>query len=49
MPCPWGFRHLRIHDLRHTFGRCVRAAGWSNEDWKNLVGHKNGDITTHYS
>lgn len=48
-PCPWGFRHLRIHDLRHTFGRRVRAAGWSNEDRKDLLGHKNGDITTHYS
>ena len=47
--CPWGFRHLRIHDLRHTFGRRVRAAGWSNEDRKDLLGHKNGDITTHYS
>jgi integrase len=49
MECPWGFRHLRIHDLRHTFGRRVRAAGWSNEDRKDLLGHKNGDITTHYS
>lgn len=49
VPCPWGFRHLRIHDLRHTFGRRVRAAGWSNEDRKDLLGHKNGDITTHYS
>ena len=47
--CPWGFRHLRVHDLRHTFGRRVRAAGWSNEDRKDLLGHKNGDITTHYS
>ncbi len=47
--CPWGFRHLRIHDLRHTFGRRVRAAGWSNEDRKDLLGHKNEDITTHYS
>ena len=48
-PCPWGFRHLRIHDLRHNFGRWVRAAGWSNEDRKDLLGHKNGEITTHYS
>ncbi len=47
--CPWGFEHLRVHDLRHTFGRRVRAAGWSNEDRKDLLGHKNGDITTHYS
>ena len=48
-PCPWEFRNLRVHDLRHTFGRRVRAAGWSNEDRKDLLGHKNGDITTHYS
>ncbi len=49
MECPWGFRKLRVHDLRHTFGRRVRAAGWSNEDRKDLLGRKNGDITTHYS
>lgn len=46
---PWGFRNLRVHDLRHTFGRRVRFAGWSNEDRKDLLGHKNDDITTHYS
>jgi hypothetical protein len=34
---------------QHTFGRRVRAAGWSNEDRKDLLGHKNGDITTLYS
>ena len=22
----WGFEHLRIHDLKHTFGRRLRAA-----------------------
>jgi integrase len=26
-PAPWGFEHLRIHDLKHTFGRRLRAAG----------------------
>jgi len=46
---PWGFRNLRVHDLRHTFGRRVRRAGSSNEDRKDLLGHKNGEITTHYS
>jgi hypothetical protein len=30
--CPWGFGHRRVHNLRHTFGRGVRAAGWINED-----------------
>ena len=46
---PWGFENLRVHDLRHTFGRRIRYAGWSNEDRKDLLGHKNDDITTHYS
>ena len=22
---PWGFRHVRVHDLKHTFGRRLRA------------------------
>ena len=46
---PWGFAHVRVHDLKHTFGRRLRAAGVSDETRKVLLGHKNGDITTHYS
>ena len=46
---PWGFRHVRVHDLKHTFGRRLRAAGVSFEDRQDLLGHKNGRITTHYS
>jgi len=38
-----------IHNLRHTFGRRLRAAGVSEEDRKDLLGHKNKSITTHYS
>lgn len=49
MECPWCFWHLRVHDLRHTFGQRLRREGWSNEDRKDLLGHKNGDVTTHYS
>ena len=45
----WGFAHVRVHDLKHTFGRRLRAAGVSEETRKVLLGHKNGDITTHYS
>ena len=41
--------HLRVHDLRHTFGRRLRAVGVPLETRKVLFGHKNGDITTHYS
>jgi integrase len=46
---PWGFAHVRVHDLKHTFGRRLRAAGVPEETRKVLLGHKNGDITTHYS
>ncbi len=44
-----GFEFLRIHDLKHTFGRRLRSAGVSFEDRQDLLGHKNGKITTHYS
>lgn len=40
---------VRVHDLRHTFGRRLRAAGVSKETRKALLRHKTGDITTHYS
>jgi integrase len=46
---PAGFRRVRVHDLKHTFGRRLRAAGVPMETRKVLLGHKNGDITTHYS
>jgi integrase len=46
---PWGFEHLRIHDLKHTFGRRLRAARVSFETRQGLLGHENGSITTHYS
>ena len=38
-----------MHDLKHTFGRRLRAAGVPNETRKVLLCHRNGDITTHYS
>ena len=44
-----GFASIRIHDLKHTFGRRLRAAGVTLEDRKALLGHKNGSITSHYS
>ena len=49
MDAPAGFRSVRVHDLRHTFGRRLRAAGASLEDRRDLLGHKGPDITTHYS
>ena len=39
----------RVHDLKHTFGRRLRAAGVSFEDRQDLLGHCSGRITTHYS
>jgi integrase len=48
-PAPMGFRKVRVHDLKHTFGRRLRAAGVSFEDRQDLLGHKSGRITTHYS
>lgn len=44
-----GFASIRVHDLKHTFGRRLRAAGVTEEDRKALLGHKNGSITSHYS
>jgi integrase len=44
-----GLPTLRVHDLKHTFGRRLRAAGVSFEDRQDLLGHKSARITTHYS
>jgi integrase len=38
-----------VHNLRHTFGRRLRAASIPLETRKVLLGHSDGDITTHYS
>jgi integrase len=46
---PEGFRRVRVHDLKHTFGRRLRAAGVSFEDRQDLLGHRSGRSTTHYS
>lgn len=48
-PAHPGFRSFRVHDLKHTFGRRLRAAGVTEEDRKALLGHRNGSITSHYS
>jgi integrase len=48
-PAREGVRKVRVHDLKHTFGRRLRAAGVSFEDRQDLLGHKSGRITTHYS
>jgi len=48
-PAPTGFASIRVHDLKHTFGRRLRAAGVTEEDRKVLLGHRNGSVTSHYS
>ncbi|NNL99115.1 MAG: tyrosine-type recombinase/integrase [Gammaproteobacteria bacterium] len=48
-PCPPGFANLRVHDLRHTFGRRLRAHGVADRTMKALMGHKTNDITLHYA
>lgn len=48
-PAHPGFVSIRIHDLKHTFGRRLKAAAVSLEDRKALLGHKSGSVTSHYS
>lgn len=43
------FATLRVHDLKHTFGRRLRAADVTFEDRQALLGHKGKSVTTHYS
>jgi len=44
-----GLSQVRVHDLKHTFGRRLRAAGIGVETRMVLLGHTNKQITTHYS
>lgn len=44
-----GLRQVRVHVLKHTLGRRLRAAQVSFEDRQDLLGHKSGRITSHYS
>ena len=44
-----GLPQVRVHDLKHTFGRRLRAAGVSFEDRQDLLGHRSDRVTTHYS
>jgi hypothetical protein len=37
-----------VHNLRHTSRRRLLGAGVPIETCKALLGHANGDITTHY-
>jgi integrase len=48
-PALAGLHKIRVHDLKHTFGRRLRAAGVTFEDRQDPLGHRSGRITTHYS
>lgn len=48
-PAHEGFKQLRVHDLKHTFGRRLRAADVPHEDRQVRLGHTNGSVTSHYS
>ena len=47
--CRADLPQVRVHDLKHTFGRRLRAAGVGFEDRQDLLGHRSDRMTTHYS
>ena len=44
-----GMATVRGHDMKHTFGHRLRAADVNFEDRQDLLGHRSGRMTTHYS
>lgn len=40
---------VRVHDLKHTFGSRLKNEGVNHEVRQELLGHKTGSITEHYS
>ena len=44
-----GLPQVRVHDLRHTYGSRLRAAGVSAEDRAALLGHATSAMTDHYA
>ncbi|EKU31496.1 phage integrase [Alcaligenes sp. HPC1271] len=48
-PANAGFSAVRVHDLKHTFGRRLRAAGMHLANRQVLLDPTNGSITTDYS
>ncbi len=44
-----GLPHVRVHDLKYTLGRMLRAAVVPWETRRVLLGHKSKDINTHHS
>lgn len=45
-----GLKQARVHDLRHTYGQRLRAAGVPEEDRALLLGHSAGEgMSQHYA
>jgi integrase len=47
-PAPEGFARVRVHDLKHTFGHRLEAAGVPFSDCQVLLGHKSKNVTKRY-
>ncbi|MGD0959556.1 MAG: tyrosine-type recombinase/integrase [Methylomonas sp.] len=43
-----GLSGVRVHDPRHTCGKRLRSAGVEHNNLQDLLGHYNGNVTTHY-
>ena len=47
-PAPEGFANVRVHDLKHTFGHRLEAAGVALSDCQVLLGHRSKSMTRRY-
>jgi site-specific recombinase XerD len=47
-PAPAGYANVRVHNLKHTFGHRLEAAGVAFGDCQVLIGHKPRTVTQRY-
>lgn len=47
-PAPLGYANVRVHDLKHTFGHRLEAAGTTFGDCQVLLGHRPRTVTQRY-
>jgi hypothetical protein len=43
-----GFKRVRVHDMRHTFGERLRAAGVTLDTVGDLLGHRGRGVSASY-
>ena len=43
-----GFKRIRVHDMRHTFGERLRAAGVTVDTVGDLLGHRGRGVSALY-